>query len=174
MAASRTPGEHLGMEQPTARHATIVAVTAEDDTHGPVRKRAAEVARHAGSTVILWAAGSSGSFLESPLPTNWSADGETDQLADRLGPNDLMAAGHELLARQVGELRSDGIDAWGWLPESADATQLASYATEQGASLLLLSNADHDLIADLRDADERGGDTHGGGLRGLRIEAVPG
>jgi hypothetical protein len=161
------------MEQPSARHATIVAVTAEDDAHDPVRKRAAEVARHAGSTVILWAADASGGVLESPLPTNWSADGETEQFGDRLGPNDLIAAGHEGLARQVGALRQDGIDAWGWLPENADAGHLASYATDQGASLLLLSNADHDLIADLRDADERGGDGHGGGLRGLRIEAVP-
>lgn len=165
---------HRPMDQPSARHATIVAVTAEDDRHGSVCKRAAEVARHGGSTVILWAADAASSPLESPLPTNWSADGEKEQFSDRLGPDDLIAAGHEPLARQVGALRRDGIDAWGWLPESADATQLATYATDQGASLLLLSNADQDLIADLRDADERGGDSRGGGLRGIRVEAVPG
>ena len=162
------------MDQPSPRHATIVAVTAEDDAHGAVRRRAAEVARHAGSTVILWAADASTGPLESPLPTNWSADGETEQFGDRLGPNDLIATGHESLARQVGELRREGIDAWAWLPETADASNLATYATGQGASLLLLSNADGDLIADLRDADEHGADSHGGALRGLRVEAVPG
>jgi hypothetical protein len=162
------------MEHPLPRHATIVAVTTEDDTHAPVRKRAAELARHVGSTVILWASDAAVGPFESPLPTNWSGDGETEQFGDRLGPSDLIASGHEALAMQVGELRKDGVDAWAWLPETADATHLATYATEQGASLVLLSNADHDLIADLRDADERGGDGHGGALRGIRIEAVPG
>jgi hypothetical protein len=124
--------------------------------------------------VILWAADASPSPLESPLPTAWSADGGAEELGDRLGPNDLIAAGHEALAEQVGQLRRDGVDAWAWLPDPADAEHLATYATEQGASLVLLSNDDHDLMADLRDADERGGDGRGGGLRGIRIEAVPG
>ncbi len=168
------------MDQQSARHATIVAVTAKhgehgkDDAYGPVRKRAAEVARSAASTVILWAADASAGPFESPLPTNWSADGETEQFGDRLGPNDLIAAGHEWLANQVGELRTAGVDAWGWLPETADANHLASYAVGQGATLLLVSDADHGLIADLRDAHADGADTEGGGLGGLRIEAVPG
>jgi hypothetical protein len=175
MDPSPGPPDDRTMEQPTARHATIIAVTTEDEPRPTIRKRAAEVARGAGSTVILWAADAAASPLESPLPTNWSAEGETDQFGDRLDPNDLMAAGHESLARQVGDLRKDGIDAWGWLPETADATHLATYATDQGASLLLLSDADHhDLMADLRDADEHGADRRGGALRGLRIEAVPG
>ena len=156
------------------RHGTIVAVTAEDDSHRSVRKRAAAVAGHDRSTVILWAADASPSPLESPLPTARSADGEGDRLGDRLGPTDLIAAGHGVLAEQVGQLRRDGVDAWAWLPDPADAEHLAAYATEQGASLVLLSNGDHDLMADLRDADERGGDGRGGGLRGIRIEAVPG
>jgi hypothetical protein len=161
------------MEQPMPRHATILAVTSSDDSHAAVRKRAAEVARHDGSTVILWAADASGSFLESPLPTEWSGDGEDEQFGDRLGPDDLVAAGQEPLADQVIELREAGIDAWAWLPETAEATDLATYATEQGASLVLVSSADGDLIADLRDADERGGDGRAGGLRGVRVEAVP-
>ena len=174
MSPSPPVDDDRRMENPMPRHATIVAVTAEDEAHATVRKRAAEVARHVGSTVILWAADAAASPLESPLPTNWSGDGEVEQFGDRLGPNDLMASGHEALAMQVGELRKDGVDAWGWLPETADATHLATYATEQGASLVLLSNADHDLLADLREADERGGDSQGGALRGLRVEAVPG
>jgi hypothetical protein len=161
------------MDHPAARQATIVAVTTEDDAHLAVRKRAVEIARHDGSTIILWAADAAMSPLESPLPTGWSGDGETEQFGDRLGPNDLIAAGHEVLAGQVGELRKVGLDAWAWLPASADATGLATYALEQGASLVLVSKEDRNLIADLRDADERRGDRAAGQDR-LRIEAVPG
>jgi len=174
MPSSLEPVHDRVMENPLPRYATIVAVTADDDTHATVRKRAAEVARDVGSTVILWAVDASVSPLESPLPTNWSGDGETERFGDRLGPNDLLASGHEALARQVGELRNNGVDAWAWLPGTADAMHLATYATEQGASLVLLSNEDRDLIADLREADARGADHRGGALRGLRIEAVPG
>jgi hypothetical protein len=159
------------MDTPAPRHATIVAVTTQDDRHAAVRKRAASLARDAGSTVILWASDASLSALESPLPTGWSGDGEQEQFGDRLGPGDLEASGHELLARQVGELRDGGVDAWGWLPETADAEHLATYATDQGATLVLVSTADGDLIADLRDATDKARDgSHPGAVR---IEAVP-
>jgi hypothetical protein len=173
MPSSPGPANARPMDSSKPRHATIIAVTAEDDTHATVRKRAAEVARAEDSTVILWAADATTSPLESPLPTNWSGDGDTEQFGDRLGPNDLIATGHEALALQVGELRQKGVDAWAWLPDPADATHLATYATEQGATLVLVSKADEDLIADLRDADERAADREGGALRGLRTEAVP-
>jgi hypothetical protein len=160
------------MDHPMPHHATIVAVTTEDDSHAAVRKRAAALARHGGSTLILWAADASLSALESPLPTGWSGDGEEEQFGDRLGPNDLEAAGHEPLARQVGQLRADGIDAWGWLPDTADADHLAAYAVDQGATLVLVSTADGDLIADLRDAEERQR-AHGSANAPMRLEAVP-
>lgn len=162
------------MDSTRARQATIIVVTAEDEAHATVRKRAADVAARDHSTVILWAADATTSPLESPLPTNWSGDGGTEQFGDRLGPNDLIAAGHEALALQVGELRQKGVDAWAWLPDPADATHLATYATEQGATLVLVAKADEDLMADLRDADERAADREGGALRSLRVEAVPG
>ena len=162
------------MDSPSPRHATIVAVTTQDDSHAAVRKRAAMLGRQAGSTVILWAADASISPLESSLPTDWSGDGEKEQFGDRLGPDDLVAAGRESLARQVGELRGAGVDAWAWLPDNADAEHLAAYAADQGASLVLVAKDDADLIADLRDADEHGPDHRGGGLHGLRVEAVPG
>jgi len=173
MATIRARRDDHEMDTPSARHATILAVTTEDDSHAAVRKRAAEVGRQAGSTVILWAADAAIGPLESPLPTAWSGDGEEDQFGERLGPNDLIAAGHERLAEQVGELRKDGVDAWAWLPDTADAAALANYAVEQGASLVLVSSADDDLMADLRDANTRADDGRGGGLRGLRVEAVP-
>src|SRR3954454_18752323 len=108
------------MQQPTPRHGTIIAVTTQDDSHDAVRKRAASVAHHVGSTVILWPLDAPVSPLESPLPTNWSGEGEQEEFGDRLGPNDLTAGGHEPIARQVGQLREDGVDAWAWLPDSDD------------------------------------------------------
>ena len=159
------------METPKMRPTTIVAVTSEDPRHDAVRRRAIAIARDAQSTVILWARDASLSALESPLPTDWSGDGEEEQFGDRLGPNDLMAAGREPLARQVGELRKAGIDAWGWLPESADAEHLAAYAADQEAELVLVSAADDDLFADLHDVDAR--DAEGRSPRRAKVEAVP-
>lgn len=158
------------MDHPSPRHATIVAVTtADDDRHAAVRRRAATIAGPAGSTVILWAADATSSPLESPLPTDWSGDGQQEQFGDRLGPNELVAAGREPLADQVEELRGHGVDAWAWLPDPADAEHLAEYAADQGASLVLISAADTDLLADLRDAQVK--EPPGG--RRLAVEAVP-
>ena len=162
----------VAMDTPSPRHATIVAVTSEDETHAAVRKRAADLARHGGSTVLLWAVDASLSPLESPLPTAWSGDGQEEQFGDRLGPSDLEASGHEVLAAQVEELRSGGVDAWAWLPDSADAEHLAEYAAGQGATLVLVSTDDGDLIADLRDAHERDR-SHDGTTGRVRVEAVP-
>jgi hypothetical protein len=162
-----------GMDTSAPRHATIVAVTtAEGDSHAAVRRRAAVIAGSAGSTVILWAADSAPSPLEAPLPTDWSGDGDTEQFGDRLGPDDLVAAGREPLARQLDELRDGGIEAWAWLPGKADAEHLAEYAADQGASLVLVSTTDADLIADLRDAADH--DRDSAASRRLAVEAVPG
>ena len=158
---------------PLPRPATIIAVTSAEDLHSAVRKRAIDLARAAGSTVILWARDADVSPLESPLPTGWSGDGEEEQFGDRLAPTDLEMAGRAPLARQVSELRDAGVDAWGWLPETADAEHLAGYAVDQQASLVLVSVADDDLIGDLRDAAERGGDREREGTTGPRVEAVP-
>jgi hypothetical protein len=159
------------MERPKMRPATIVAVTSEEPRHAAVRRRAAAIARDAGSTIILWARDAEVSPLESPLPTAWSGDGERDQFGDRLGPNDLIAAGREPLARQVGELRTAGFDAWGWLPDTADAEHLATYAADQKAELVLVSAGDEDLIADLHDVEAH--DSTGPAHRRPRVEAVP-
>jgi hypothetical protein len=158
------------MSQPTPRPAAVVAVTGDDDRHEAVVKRAATVARNAGSTLILWDRDAAGSPLESPLPTDWSGDGEQDQFGDRLAPNDLVAAGQEPLARQVGRLREDGLDAWGWLPANADAEHLASYAADQHADLIFVSSADADFLADLRDLNRH---DRPGARRHVRVEAVP-
>jgi hypothetical protein len=157
------------MVTPTPRPSAIVAVTTDDESHAAVLKRAGAVARNAGSTVILWDRDAATSPLESPLPTDWSGDGEQEQFGDRLGPNDLIAAGREPLARQVGQLRTEGVDAWAWLPADADAESLSRYASDQGAELVLVSAEDDDLLADLQDLERH--ETPSG--RRLRVEAVP-
>jgi hypothetical protein len=162
------------MNTPAPRHATIVAVTtADDDRHAAVRRRAAAIAGSAGSTVILWAQDAKTSLLEAPLPTEWDGDGDQEQVGSRLGPNDLIAAGREPLARQVEELRGRGVETWAWLPDPADAEHLAEYAADQGASLVLVSTDDADLIEDLRDLASHESERPGGGRR-LSVEAVPG
>lgn len=165
MDETRTPA-------PTPRHGTIVAVVGRDDSHAAVLRRASALARDNGSTVILWARDADMSPLESPLPTDWSGDGEQEQFGDRLGPNDLVAAGREPIARQVGELRTAGIDAWAWLPESADAASLAAYAADQEASLVLVAADDAELLEGLQAAG-RDGEVARTGKNEPRIETVP-
>lgn len=160
---------------------TIVAVTTEDGAHEGVVSRAAELARLADSTVILFDLDADISPLESPLPTEWSGHGEEEQFGDRLGPNDLEAAGRQALARQVRGLHERGVKAFGWLPETADGPTLASYAANQAADLILVSTEDGELIESLRSAArERAAAGDDGTADGpsrwagkVRVEAVP-
>jgi hypothetical protein len=158
------------MTESPVRPAVIVAVAGDDDRYGAVIERAANAAQEAGSALILWDRDAGTNPWESPLPTAWSGEGDEDQFGDRLGPNDLVAAGREPLARRVGELRKRGVDAWAWLPPHADARHLADYAADQSADLILVPADDADLITDLRDL-ARGSD--GAGEHHVRVEAVP-
>ena len=116
---------------------TIVAVTGEGDRYAAVRSRATALAAGAEATVILYDIDAAAP-LESPLPTQWSADGERETFGDRLGPDDLDAAGRAALATQVRGLRSMGIDAWAWLPSTPDGADLAGYAEHQDADVILV------------------------------------
>ena len=130
---------------------TIIAVTTEDDSHRSVIDRAAGLASESKATLILYDLDADMGPLESPLPTAWSGDGEEDQFGDRLAPNDLEAAGRSALADQVRVVRAAGVEAFGWLPEKADADSLVQYATDQAADLVLVSIDD----TTLRPAGER-------------------
>ena len=125
---------------------TIIAVTTEDDRHVMVVDRAASLAIETNATVILYDLDADIGTLESPLPTASSGDGQEDRFGDRLGPNDLEAAGRRVLADQVRVIRAAGIDAFGWLPPKPDADSLVEYAARQGAELVLLSTDDSGLI----------------------------
>jgi nucleotide-binding universal stress UspA family protein len=119
------------------RTGTIVAVVTEDGADA-VRRRAIELARASGASLILWDADAGRSLLEDPLPNEWSAHGEREQFGDRLSVNDLEAAGRASLARQVREAQQAGVEAWGWLPPKDDPDTLRDYLAAQGADAVVI------------------------------------
>lgn len=150
---------------------TIVAVTSDDSRHGPVLTRASAAARDRDARVILFDLDADLGPFESPLPTEWSGDGQEDQFGSRLNARDLDAAGQPRLAERVRALRDAGIDASGWLPSNADAGALADYALRQGAELVILSTEDADLIRSFEKGDV--GEKSDGPARRVHVEAVP-
>ena len=128
---------------PTTRATqTIVAVTSEDDRFAAIRSRATALAAGTGSTVILYDIDAAGVFA-SPVPTEWSGEGQKELLDeeatfDRLDADALETAGRGAVARQVRAMRAVGVDTWGWLPTKRDAADLAAYAARQGATLVLV------------------------------------
>ncbi|TMC63699.1 MAG: hypothetical protein E6J17_04790 [Chloroflexi bacterium] len=129
--------------------ATIIAVTGEDDRFAEVRRHALQRARETGATLVLFDVDARPSILESPLPTNWSGQGEEEQFGDRLSTEDLEAAGRRPIADQVREARAAGVEAFGWLPENADAAALRDYAVRQGAGLVVVPAGDDTFAADV-------------------------
>ena len=124
---------------------TVIAVTGEDDRFEPVLLAAVDRARSEHATLILYDLDAAESALESPLPTEWSAEGTEDEVGDRLGPDELDAAGRATIATQVREARADGVDAWGWLPNDADRKELLAYASRQPGAHLILPKGDEAL-----------------------------
>ncbi|HEX5012821.1 MAG TPA: hypothetical protein VFV72_01590 [Candidatus Limnocylindrales bacterium] len=150
---------------------TIVAVTSDDPRHVPVLTRASAAARERDARVILFDLDADLGPFESPLPTEWSGDGQEDQFGSRLSAQDLDAAGQPRLAERVRALQDAGIEAGGWLPPNADAGALADYAQRQGAELVILSTEDADLIRSFQEGDV--GETDAGPERRIHVEAVP-
>jgi hypothetical protein len=131
---------------------TVIAVTGEDDRYSEVRKAALDLAGAERATLILYDIDAVASPLESPVPTGWSAEGTEEDVADRLGPQELEAAGREAIARQVLAARAEGVEAWGWLPSDAGRDALIEYAAGQPGARIFAPDDDPDL--DLRDLPE--------------------
>jgi hypothetical protein len=142
---------------------TVIAVTGEDDRYEPVRRQAIERALADDATLILYDIDAVTSPLESPLPTGWSAEGTEEKAPDRLGPQELEAAGREAIARQVTDARARGLDAWGWLPSDKGSEALAEYAATQPGAQVIGPEGDSDLdVSELPDAEVvRAGDRSG-------------
>ncbi len=133
---------------------TVIAVTGEDDRFAAISRLAVERALAEHATLILYDIDAAGSALESPLPTGWSAEGTEEQVEDRLGPEELAAAGREAISRQVQEARRKGVDAWGWLPSDGGRDALIDYASRMPAARILFPEGDSDLqLDDLPEAE---------------------
>jgi hypothetical protein len=140
----------------------IVAVTTEDGRLEHVRRRAVELARERDAAVVLYDLDAGKPLFESPMPTNWAAEGEQEQFDERLGLNDLETLGRRPLADQLRATRAEGVEAWGWLPDATDTETLHDYATRHGADLVVVPGGDE--FADLEgpvetvepEADEAG------------------
>jgi hypothetical protein len=133
---------------------TVIAVTGEDDRFSPVREAAMRRAKRERATLILYDMDAVESPLESPLPTGWSAEGTEEEVGDRLGPQELEAAGREAIARQVVTARQRGLDAWGWLPSDKGRDALLEYAGRQPAAHIVVPAGDSDLgLGDLPEAE---------------------
>lgn len=133
---------------------TVIAVTGEDDRFESVRRTAIERATSEHATLLLYDVDAAGSMLESPLPTQWSAEGTEERVEDRLGPQELRAAGREAIARQVEEARRQGVDAWAWLPSDTGKEALVEYAARQPAAHIIVPEGDPDLkLEDLPEAE---------------------
>ena len=133
---------------------TVIAVTGEDDRYEPIRKAAMERARAEHASLILYDIDAPGSALESPVATGWSAEGTEQDVGDRLGPEELEAAGRAAIARQVQDARSQGLDAWGWLPSDTGRDALLEYASREPAARVFAPKDDPDLdLGDLPEAE---------------------
>lgn len=133
---------------------TVIAVTGEDDRYEPVRRKAIERALAEHATLLLYDIDAVTSPLESPMPTGWSAEGTDEEVGDRLGPEELEAAGRQAIARQVRDARARGLDAWGWLPSDGGREALMEYASRQPGAHVLVPDGEPDLdIADLPEAE---------------------
>jgi len=133
---------------------TVIAVTGEDDRFAEIRKAAAERALEEHATLILYDMDAAVSPLESAMPTGWSAEGTEEDAGDRLGPEELEAAGHEGIARQVRAARAEGLDAWGWLASDTSREALLEYAAGEPAARIFAPTGDPDLdLADLPEAE---------------------
>ncbi|HEX5450882.1 MAG TPA: hypothetical protein VFW86_00705 [Candidatus Limnocylindrales bacterium] len=124
---------------------TIVAVTGEDDRYRGILATAEQRALDEHATLILYDLDAGRDPLESPLPTEWSGDTETTDVTDRMGPEELEAAGRQAIADQVRAARQKGIDAWGWLPDDDGRDTLVEYAEQQVDPLVLVPEDETDL-----------------------------
>ena len=122
----------------THMRATLIAVTGDDDRYATARRKAMDLAVAGGLTLILydWDAPT---LFGDPLPTWWSGEGSENLFSRRLDQTRLRAAGRAAVADQVAQAEVLGIEAFGWLPSDHGPSPLATYAREQGASIIVIS-----------------------------------
>jgi hypothetical protein len=116
----------------------FVVCTDETGRYDASVTKALDLADGEGATVILYDVTATGSAFSDPRPNEWAGEGAKEEFAQPLDPVKLEMLGRHNLALQVQGARERGIDAYGWLPEKHGGEQLATYAAQQQAALVLL------------------------------------
>ena len=115
----------------------IVACTDDSGRYATTVSAAVDRAKDSGAKVILYDVGAPSAFTD-PRPNIWAGEGERDVYDHPLDPVALEKLGRHDFALQVEQARQQGVDAYGWLPQSAGGTALVEYAALQQADLVLV------------------------------------
>ncbi|HVF19694.1 MAG TPA: hypothetical protein VNA14_05575 [Mycobacteriales bacterium] len=118
----------------------IVACTDDTGRYVATVAKAGERARDSGASVILYDVAAP-STLTDPRPNIWAGEGEREVYDHPLNPVELEKLGRHDFATQVEQLREQGVDAYGWLPQKGGGAALADYAAQQGANLVLVPSS---------------------------------
>ncbi len=120
--------------------------------------KALDRAADEGATVILYNLVAPGSAFSNPRPNEWAGEGAKEEFDRPLDPVALERLGRHEFALQVKNARDRGIDAYGWLPEKFGGDELATYAAQQQADLVLIpADLDQPEITDYFGANEASG-----------------
>jgi nucleotide-binding universal stress UspA family protein len=127
---------------------TVVAFAGERHEYRQVTDYAAGVARRQGARLILYDIDAAG--LQAPLPTIWSAEGTTELFDSGLLDADMLeGVGRQELAAEVRRYDAEGVETFGWLPETASISALADYAASQDANVIVVpAHSDHRTLLD--------------------------
>jgi len=121
----------------TVAHRCIVACTDDTGRFSATVDAAIERAKESGATVILYDVAAASAF-SSPRPNIWAGEGEAEVYDHPLNPLELEKLGRHDFALQVERARTQGLDAYGWLPDSTGGVAVAEYAVSRQADLLLM------------------------------------
>jgi nucleotide-binding universal stress UspA family protein len=143
----------------------IVVCTDETGRFDASVTKALDLAEGEGAKVILYDVSAPGSAFSAPRPNEWAGEGAKEEFDRPLDPVALERLGRHQFALQVQSARQRGIDAYGWLPEKFGGDELATYAAQQQADLVLIP-------ADLDDEEFNDYFAHEGATTGIKVERV--
>ena len=118
----------------------IVACIDDTGRYASTIAKAAERAKDSGASVILYDVAAP-STMTDPRPNIWAGEGEREVYDHPLNPVEMEKLGRHDFAVQVEQLREQGVDAYGWLPQHGGGAALADYAAQQGAHLVLVPSS---------------------------------
>ncbi|HEV2890233.1 MAG TPA: hypothetical protein VGX28_07625 [Frankiaceae bacterium] len=116
----------------------FVVCTDETGRYDGSVEKALQRASDEGARVILYNVTAPGSAFSDPRPNEWAGEGAKEEFERPLDPVALEKLGRHEFALQVQGARERGIDAWGWLPSNFGGDELAQYAAQQQADLVIL------------------------------------